>query len=130
MQRPRPRLLVGGYSEPVLRRAATLADGYTGGNMPLAELATVVARVKNAARIAGRDPARFPVVCRGSFRLTADPLGAGRRALSGSEAEIRDDIRRYAEAGVTELFLEPNFQPGGAELASVLRQFEVLAPKA
>ena len=130
VQRPRPPLLVGGYSGPVLRRAATLGDGYTGGNIPLGDLASVVARVHAAARAAGRDPARFPIVCRGSFRLTAEPLGAGRRTLSGSVAEIRDDLRRYAEAGVSELFLDPNFQPGGAELASVLRQLERLAPSA
>jgi probable F420-dependent oxidoreductase len=130
VQRPRPPLLVGGYSEPVLRRAASLADGYTGGNIPLGELAGVVARVKSAARAAGRDPDGFRIVCRGSFRLTPAPLGAGRRALSGSVGEIREDVRRYAEAGVTELFLDPNFQPGGAELASVLGQFEALAPKA
>jgi probable F420-dependent oxidoreductase len=129
VQRPRPRLLVGGYSESVLRRAAALGDGYTGGNIPLADLEAVVARVQGAARAAGRDPARFPIVCRGSFRLTAEPLGAGRRALWGSAAEIRDDIRRYADAGVTELFLDPNFQPGGPELASVLHQMEALAPK-
>jgi probable F420-dependent oxidoreductase len=127
IQRPRPRLLVGGYSEAVLRRAATLADGYTGGNIPLADLETVVGRVHRAARAAGRDPAHVPIVCRGSFRLTAEPLGAGRRALTGSVDVVRDDIRRYAGAGVTELFLDPNFQPG-VELGAVLRQMEVLAP--
>jgi probable F420-dependent oxidoreductase len=129
VQRPRPPLLVGGYSESVLRRAATLADGYTGGNIPLADLEGVVARVRGAARAAGRNPDGFPIVCRGSFRLTAEPLGAGRRALWGSADEIRDDVARYAAAGVTELFLDPNFQPGGAELASVLTQMTALAPR-
>jgi probable F420-dependent oxidoreductase len=129
VQRPRPPLLVGGYSEAVLRRAATLADGYTGGNIPLADLEGVVARVRRAARAAGRNPDGFPIVCRGSFRLTAEPLGAGRRALWGSADEIRDDVARYAAAGVTELFLDPNFQPGGAELASVLTQMTALAPR-
>ncbi|HEX5816433.1 MAG TPA: TIGR03619 family F420-dependent LLM class oxidoreductase [Methylomirabilota bacterium] len=129
VQRPRPPLLVGGYSEAVLRRAATLADGYTGGNIPLADLEGVVARVRSAARAAGRNPDGFPIVCRGSFRLTAEPLGAGRRALWGSADEIRDDVARYAAAGVTELFLDPNFQPGGAELASVLTQMTALAPR-
>jgi probable F420-dependent oxidoreductase len=129
VQRPRPPLLVGGYSEAVLRRAATLADGYTGGNIPLADLEGVVARVRSAARAAGRNPDGFPIVCRGSFRLTAERLGAGRRALWGSADEIRDDVARYAAAGVTELFLDPNFQPGGAELASVLTQMTALAPR-
>jgi alkanesulfonate monooxygenase SsuD/methylene tetrahydromethanopterin reductase-like flavin-dependent oxidoreductase (luciferase family) len=60
--------------------------------------------------------------------LTAEPLGAGRRALSGSVDQVRDDIRRYEAAGVTELFLDPNFQPGGAEVSSVLAQMTALAP--
>jgi probable F420-dependent oxidoreductase len=128
VQRPHPPLLLGGYHEAVLRRAATLADGYTGGNIPLAELTATVARVRAAAAAAGRDPARFPIVCRGSFNLTPDPLSPPRRALWGSLAQIREDLARYAEAGVTQMFLEPNFQPGGAELQRVLGQMEALAP--
>jgi alkanesulfonate monooxygenase SsuD/methylene tetrahydromethanopterin reductase-like flavin-dependent oxidoreductase (luciferase family) len=84
--------------------------------------------VHSAVRAAGRDPGDFRIVCRGSFRLTPERLGPGRRALAGSLDEIRDDIARYAAAGVTELFLDPNFQPGGAELTSVLAQIETLAP--
>ena len=43
--------------------------------------------------------------------------------------EIREDIGRYAAAGLTELFLEANFQPGGASLDGVLRHLEALAPR-
>jgi len=128
VQRPHPPLLLGGYHPSVLRRAATLCDGYTGGNIPLAELTATVARVRDAAVAAGRDPARFPIVCRGSYNLTAEPLGAPRRSLWGSAAQIREDLGRYAEAGVTQIFLEPNFQPGGAQLDRVLSQMEALAP--
>ena len=120
VQRPHPPLL--------LRRAATLCDGYTGGNIPLAELTATVARVRAAAAAAGRDPARFPIVCRGSYHLTPAPLGGTRRALWGSLAQIREDLGRYAEAGVTQMFLEPNFQPDGARLERVLAQMEALAP--
>jgi len=70
----------------------------------------------------------LPIVCRGSFNLTPEALGSSRRALWGSAAQIREDLGRYAEAGVTQIFLEPNFQPGGAELARVLAQMEALAP--
>ena len=128
VQRPHPPLLLGGYHPSVLRRAATLCDGYTGGNIPLAELTATVARVRDAAAAAGRDPARFPIVCRGSFNLTPEALGPDRRALFGSAAQIRQDLGHYAAAGVTQMFLEPNFQPGGAELARVLDQMEALAP--
>ncbi len=128
VQRPHPPLLVGGYNDAVFRRAAELGDGYTGGNIPLADMAAAVTRVRAAAERAGRDPATFPIVCRGSFNLTPAPLGAGRRGLWGSVDEIREDLRRYADAGVTEMFLDANFQPGGAVLDRVLGQMEALAP--
>jgi len=128
VQRPHPPLLLGGYHPGVLHRAAALADGYTGGNIPLAELTATVARVRAAAAAAGRDPVSFPIVCRGSYNLTPEPLGSTRRALWGSAAQIREDLGRYAEAGVTQMFLEPNFQPGGAEPTRVLAQMEALAP--
>jgi hypothetical protein len=85
--------------------------------------------VRAAASAARRDPARFPIICRGSFNLTPEPLGAERRALWGSVKQIREDLARYADAGVTQIFLEPNFQPG-ATLERALRQLEALAPQA
>jgi hypothetical protein len=41
---------------------------------------------------------------------------------------VREDIARYAAAGLTELFLEANFHPGGAVLDRVLGHMEALAP--
>jgi probable F420-dependent oxidoreductase len=128
VQRPHPPLLLGGYHPEVLRRAAELCDGYTGGNIPFGDLARTVSSVRAAAAAAGRDPARFPIVCRGSFNVTPEPLGGDRRALWGSVAQVREDLARYAEAGVSQIFLEPNFQPGGAELARAIAQMEALAP--
>jgi hypothetical protein len=43
-------------------------------------------------------------------------------------AQIREDLGRHAEAGVAQMFLEPSFQPGGAQLERVLAQREALAP--
>ena len=42
--------------------------------------------------------------------------------------EIRQDIGRYAEAGLTELFLEGNFVPGGSSLEQGLEVMAQLAP--
>ena len=129
VQRPRPRLLIGGYSEPVFRRVAR-ADGYAGGNIPLGDLARVVARVHDAARAAQRDPTTLAIVCRAAYTVMPAAQGPGRRPLWGSVEEIREDIARYEASGVTQLFLDPNFQPQGAALASVLAQMEALAPAA
>jgi probable F420-dependent oxidoreductase len=130
VQQPRPRLLVGGYADAVFRRAVTLADGYTGGNVPFPAMADIVRRVREAASHVDRDPGTVPIVCRGAFGLT--PLGTkdGRRPLTGSIAQIREDLARYAELGVTEMFLDPNFQFQDAPFASLLDAMEALAPHA
>ena len=48
----------------------------------------------------------------------------------GSLDEIREDVGRYAEAGLTELFLEANFDPRGATLDRALEGMDALAPGA
>src|SRR5215510_14352607 len=129
VQKPHPPITIGGYGPTVIKRAVTLGDGFNGGNVPLVQVAPLVAQVKDAARAIGRDPESLHIVSRGSYVVHDSPQGKERRPLWGSLAEIREDIERYAEAGLTELFLEPNFQPGGAKLDRVLTVMEQLAPR-
>jgi probable F420-dependent oxidoreductase len=136
VQRPHPPVLVGGYSLGALRRAVSLADGYIGGNLPLAELAVVIERLRAAAREAGRDPDGVPIVARGAVSLRDQPAGPGRRPLFGSLDEVREDVERYRELGLTELFLDLNFDervaaPGAepdAALGLARRLLAALAP--
>jgi probable F420-dependent oxidoreductase len=128
VQKPRPPLLIGGYSEPSFRRAGRLGDGYTGGNMAPDKLAHIVRRVRDHAERAGRDPARIIVASRGSFRVTSTPQGKDRAVFCGSLADIRDDVRRYEDAGATEVFLDPTFQLPTCSLTDVFHQMEALAP--
>src|ERR1051325_6414410 len=116
VQKPHPPITVGGYSPVVVRRAVTLGDGFNGGNVPLERVAPVVRELHAEAVRVGKDPAKLQVVSRGSYQVFDTAQGKDRRPLWGSLDEIRDDIRRYADAGLTELFLESNFQPGGASL--------------
>jgi probable F420-dependent oxidoreductase len=129
VQKPHPPITIGGYSAVVVQRAVRLGDGFNGGNVPLDRVAPVVAELRQAASAIGRDPATLHVVSRGSYHVHDRPQGPGRRPLWGTLDEIREDVGRYAAAGLTELFLEPNFQPGGADLARTLAQMEALAPK-
>ena len=135
-QRPRPPILLGGYTPATVRRAATLADGYVGGNVPLARVAPLVEELRRAAKEAGRDPDAVRVVSRGSVRLVDEPLGGDRRPLWGSLDQIREDVVRYREAGLDELFIELNFDPiiaapdadPARSLATALTLLEALAP--
>jgi probable F420-dependent oxidoreductase len=128
VQTPHPPITIGGYSPVVVQRAVRLGDGFNGGNVPLDRVAPIVTELHRAARDIGRDPATLHVVSRGSYQVTAEAQGKDRRPLWGTLDEIREDIRRYADAGLTELFLEPNFQPGGAVLERTLGHMEALAP--
>jgi probable F420-dependent oxidoreductase len=136
-QRPRPPILLGGYAPATVRRAATLADGYVGGNVPLAQVTPLVEELRRAAKDAGRDPASVRVVSRGSVRLLDEPHGDGdRRPMWGTLDQIQGDIARYQDAGLDELFVELNFDPTIAHpdadpnrsLATALTVLETLAP--
>jgi probable F420-dependent oxidoreductase len=128
VQHPHPPITIGGYTSAVIKRAVTLADGFNGGNVPLAQVAPLVAGLRAAAEAAGRDPRGIHIVCRGTFKLHATSQGKDRRPLWGSLDEIREDVRRYAELGLTELFLEANFDPAGGHLGRALDVMRELAP--
>jgi probable F420-dependent oxidoreductase len=129
LQRPHPPITIGGYGPTVIKRAVAY-DGFNGGNVPLGQVAPLVKEIKAAAEAAGRDPATLHIVSRGSFQLHATPKGPDRRPLWGSLDEMRQDVERYAEAGLTELFLEANFDPRGVTLEGALEVLEALAPRA
>lgn len=60
--RNRVPILIGGFAEPVLRRAARLADGYIGWENPrceLEQLAGVVRRIEGYRRDYGHDTGQF-----------------------------------------------------------------------
>jgi len=128
VQKPHPPITIGGYGSTVVRRAVTLGDGFNGGNVPMAQVVPLVQEVKAAADAAGRDPRALHIVCRGTYLVHDSPQGQDRRPLFGTLEEIREDIARYAEAGLTELFLEANFTPGGATIGETLRVMNALAP--
>jgi probable F420-dependent oxidoreductase len=111
VQRPRPPILLGGLSEPALRRAGRLADGWVSpSRADLTSLGASIDVVKAAAAEAGRDPGALRFVCRGVVRVRTD-TGPGRRPLTGTFDQIRADLAYLEEQGVTELFADLNFDP-------------------
>jgi hypothetical protein len=75
-------------------------------------------------------------VARGAVSVRDRPTGLRRRPLFGSLDEVREDVERYREIGLTELFLDLNFDervaaPGAdpdAALALARRLLAALAP--
>jgi probable F420-dependent oxidoreductase len=108
-----PPILLGGSAPRALRRAGHFADGWvTSSRADLSKIGESVEIVRSAAAEAGRDPMAVRVVCRGVVRLGEPATGAGARLLlSGSEAQVRDDLDWLAKAGVTEVFFDLNWDP-------------------
>jgi probable F420-dependent oxidoreductase len=131
VQRPHPPLLLGGSAEPALRRAGRVADGWiSSSGQDLAAIGTAIRVVADAAAEAGRDPATLRFISRGVVRLRPEATGE-RRPLTGSLAQIRADVAEVAAQGVTELFVDLNFdQEIGAvdadPAASMARAHELL----
>jgi probable F420-dependent oxidoreductase len=82
VQKPHPPLVFGGESPTALRRAAALGDGWYGVGHTPASAGEQVGRLRTLLNEAGRATAPFEMTVSHSGELT------------------RDDVARYAEAGV------------------------------
>jgi alkanesulfonate monooxygenase SsuD/methylene tetrahydromethanopterin reductase-like flavin-dependent oxidoreductase (luciferase family) len=111
VQRPRPPVLLGGSAERALRRAGAKGDGWiSSSRATLDDIRAGVGIVRDAAEQAGkrRDAVRCAV--RGVTVVSDAPRdGADGAPLQGSVDQIRDDLGRFAELGVDEVFLDLNF---------------------
>lgn len=136
LQSPGPPILLGGAADAALRRAGRLADGWVSSSRAdPTGIGRSVGVVREAAERAGRDPGALRFVCRGAVRVR--PAGrADRRPLTGSHEEIRGDFAALAAQGVTELFVDLNFDPEvtgpdadpRASLDRALEALEAFAP--
>jgi probable F420-dependent oxidoreductase len=114
VQKPGPPVLLGGMSRPAMERAGRIADGWiTSSRADLSKISAAVAVIREAASAAGRDPNAVRIVCRGVVVADAEEKGpdGGRRLLSGSFAQVREDAAWLGEQGVTELFYDLNWDP-------------------
>jgi probable F420-dependent oxidoreductase len=114
VQRPGPPVLLGGMSRPAMERAGRLADGWiTSSRADLSAIGEAVEVIGAAASAAGRDPGAVRIVCRGVVLPGAEAKGpdGGRRLLSGSFAQIREDTAWLGSQGVTEVFYDLNWDP-------------------
>jgi len=113
-QKPGPQVLLGGMSAPAMERAGRMADGWiTSSRADLTKISEAVGVIREAASAAGRDPGAVRIICRGVVQAGPEEKGpdGGRRLLSGSYPQIREDADWLAGQGVTELFYDLNWDP-------------------
>jgi len=128
-QRPGPPLLLGASAEPALRRAGRIADGWiSSSRFPAAQVPGAIELLLAAREEAGRSREGFRVVVRAVVRVREQDEA---HAFSGTLDKIRDDLAAYASYGVTEVFLDLNFDeqvgdPAADPAASLRRAHQVL----
>jgi probable F420-dependent oxidoreductase len=133
LQRPGPPLLFGASTVPSLRRAGRMATGWVSSSRTeLSSFAESISIVREAAEEAGRDGKALRFVCRAVVKVRDDE----RAPLTGSLEEIARDLRLVEDAGMTEAFVDLNFDPlvaspdadPDASLRHARRVLEALAP--
>jgi probable F420-dependent oxidoreductase len=107
VQRPGPPLLMGGTAEPSLERAGRLADGWiSSSGFPLAKLPGAIATLRAAREQSRGSWDTFRVVVRAVVRVRDEDE---ERPFSGTVEKVLRDMDTYASHGVTELFVDLNF---------------------
>ena len=108
VQKPHPPIVFGGHTDPSLRRAARLGDGWYGIAESLESISKVIPRLREHERAAGRtSPLELTVAMRFS---------------SGTEGiPTADDVRRVAELGVSRVLLGAG--PGAREQIAAMEKF-------
>jgi probable F420-dependent oxidoreductase len=88
-------IIVGGHTKPALRRAARLGDGWVSANLPTAELAPIIERLREQLAAEGRAADPFEII------------------VIATDAVDADGVRRLADFGVTEAITQPWWFYGG-----------------
>ena len=104
-QKPRPPIIMGGFSPAALDRAARLTDGFNPVAPPdPAMIEQFIGASKQAWQNAGRE-GQPEIVVRVNHGFISDaPLGEDRMFLTGSVEQVRGDVQKLADLGATEVF--------------------------
>lgn len=105
-QRPRPPVLLGGFTPPALERVGRRADGWLGASMPLPYFQGLWAVAAEAAERAGRDPAGLRRVLRVNAEVTASGADAGEAFQRGTVRQICDHLRLMCTADNDEVLVD------------------------
>lgn len=102
-----PPVLLGGAAPRALTRAGRRSAGWiSASRADLTRLGEAVETVRAGAREVGRDESMLRFVCRGVVR---DAPRSG--PLTGGLDEVRADLPALAAQGITETFVDLNFDP-------------------
>jgi probable F420-dependent oxidoreductase len=128
VSRPRPRILIGGYVDRVLRRVATMSDGWLTYFYTPQSFRSAWGRIRDHAAEAGRDPdslsnvAQVPICVSSSFEdadrhvrafvaeyfdVPAWSESSPDSAIRGTPAQCAEQLSEQFDAGIQHVVLVP-----------------------
>lgn len=106
VRKPHPPIYVAGFGQYTFDRAARYGQGWNPSGMPPIDwLEDMIKQFHQTAAKAGRS--NMEVVFRAFTVVTPQSPGSDRPVMEGTLAEIKEDIRRLADIGVTHLIHSP-----------------------
>jgi probable F420-dependent oxidoreductase len=106
IQQPHPPVYIAGFGQYAFDRAAKFGDGWNPSGIPNWEwLEMMIGQLQQTAERAGR--ANMEVVLRTFTALFDEPEESARAPMMGTLDQLRDDLKRLRDIGVTHLIHSP-----------------------
>jgi probable F420-dependent oxidoreductase len=113
---------IGGHTPRALRRVVELGDGWHAAFASVESLERGIALLRQECDRQKRRFADLAITVRAGLSIRPAPIGAGRRPMQGSPAEIVEDLRSYERLGVSTVILETRFRDL-EDMVSIYRTF-------
>lgn len=110
VQKPHPKIWVGGQSKAAIRRAVNLGDGWHPvGAIPATplephQISSELQYLQEYSESVGRDASELDIAMKAPLYDASS--GGPRRKFSGSDEEILEDIREYSDLGVSHIIFD------------------------
>ena len=129
VQKPHPKILLGGFSPKTFQRIAKYANGWLGVvGAPIEQLGQIIQAIRQEVEKAGKNPDEFEMSTLAHPHISQTSLGENRMPMTGTIEEIGSDIAKLKEVGFNRVVLSGSAGEGFSvekriELAKDLSKF-------
>jgi len=129
VQKPHPKILLGGFSPKTFQRIAKYANGWLGVvRGPIDQLGQIIQAIRQEVEKAGKNPDEFEMSTLAHPHVNQTSLGEKRMPMTGTIEEIGSDIAKLKEVGFNRVVLSGSAGKGFSvekriELAKDLSKF-------
>jgi probable F420-dependent oxidoreductase len=130
VQRPRPPVLLGGFTAATVDRIGRRADGWAAVALPVPQLAYFIGEIRRSTEANGRDPEAMRTVVRVNPEVTAEAAPDGGVPGRGTVKQVAHYLLAAHAAGADEVLVDlQQTARSAAELEDLAHRFHELLRK-